>query len=510
MEKETILLSGPSLKNDTIFYGAATLVERFISFLIIPLLTKTLSQELYGVWTQIIVTSGLLLQIVLVGFHTAAVRFLSGAKNKQELSGIFHRMLAVVLLNSLIIIVFAFLFTPSLSKIMFASLRFSKFIPLSGFFLVGEALFELVSGFLRARKEIRLLSIYYLLKNAGRIVILAIAILVFHLNLFWAIALIVAFQLFLTIFIYAKKILRKIGLVSFSLQNIRWKKIILFSLPLVPYGFLIWGNNFVDRYFILHILSINDVSIYAVAYSLAAIGGIFYSILGFTLYPHLAKLWNDGDKIAAAEILRKVIKYYLFFVLPFIAVLTILSSPIIKIVSTAAYISNWQIIFWLSVGIGIFGFYQLNAYSILLANRTLLNLGVSAVAVVANVIFNILLIPSMGILGAAIARFISNAVLAFWITKVGKKYLPYSFPLSTAVKMVLATVVISLFLVIVKYYISLDNCWRLIIAIVLAIVIYGSIDLLGKKSILLQLKKNLAPSPPSSPLGERKLGEGEL
>ena len=437
-----------------------------------------------------IITAGLLSPIILAGFSTSMVRFLSGNQNNQDQSRVFHGMLGIVILNSFLVTAIAFILTPSLSVVMFGDTRFSHFVCLFGFFLIAQVLFEMDIAFLRARKEIWLLSIYYFFKNGGRIGILAIGILLMHLDLFYAIIFIVIAQLLLSSIIYIKNILRKVGF-TITIWKTRWKEIMFFSLPLVPYGILIWINNFIDRYFILHMLNINDVGVYAVSYSLAAIIGLFYSILGFTLYPHMAHWWNEGNKRGAAEILSNAITYYLFFTIPFIVILTILSTPIITIVSTAEYISNWQVVFWLGVGIGIFGLYELNVFTILLANKTFLNLKISAAALVVNIIFNSILIPKFGIVGAAVATFISNSVLAFWTLIVGKKYLPYVVSWRAFTKIGFATVIILLFLLTVMHYFDINNIYMLASTIISAVIIYGLVDVLSKNSFLLQLMRNL-------------------
>lgn len=261
----------------------------------------------------------------------------------------------------------------------------------------------------------------------------------------------------------------------------------LYSLPLIPYSIFIWANNFVDRYFILHIVNINRVSVYAVSYSLAAVIGMFYSILGFTVYPHMAALWNEGDKIGASEVLCKAIRYYFFFAVPSVAGLTILSAPIIKLVSTSEYFSSWQVILWLCLGIAVFGLYELNVFAILLAKKTILNLKITAVALVVNVILNILMIPKIGILGAAVATCISNSLLAFWTIAIGRDYLAYVFPWRETGKIVFATLLMSLFLLTVIFSIAVSNFYTLSLTIICALGIYASIDIVGKNSLILEL-----------------------
>jgi O-antigen/teichoic acid export membrane protein len=143
------------------------------------------------------------------------------------------------------------------------------------------------------------------------------------------------------------------------------------------------------------------------------------------------------------------------------------------------------------MGVGTFGLYQITCYLLWLLDKTILNLKISAVALVTNVLINMILIPKMGILGASVATFLSNIVLAFWTTAAGKKYFPYVFPWRATAKIVLATLMMSIFLLIILYYIEVNNLYKLLSAIIIAFSIYGSIDLLGKNSFLLQLVKTL-------------------
>ncbi len=491
MENKNISSSAPSLKKDALFYGIAVIAERLVSFLIIPILTKNLSQEFYGVWTQIIVTVGLLSPVVLMGFSSATVRFLSGEEDSQKISSIFHWMAAIVLSISFLVILVTFFFGSALSKVMFGNSHLYRFVYLFGLFLLADISFELILSFLRAQKKIKILSVYYFLKNAGRVIVLSLGILLFHLNFFYTLASIVILQLGLIVFMYVKDIFNKLGF-NLYLKKVPWKKIICFSLPLVPYTFSIWGNNFADRYFILHILDIKQVSIYAVSYSLAAIIAVLYGIIGFILYPHISELWNKGDKKGVADMFNKAICYYLFFVFPLIAILTIFSNPIIRVLSTSSYLSGWQIIFWLALGISIFGLYELNIYPMLLENKTFLIFIISIAALMMNIVLNIIMIPRIGILGAAIATFISNATLAFLTIMNNARHVSsYTFPWKTVFKVMSATSIMCLILFAVRYYADINNFWRLLSAVILGMVIYGAIDLLSKNSFLRQLKANL-------------------
>jgi len=477
-----------SFKKDTFIYGLATLGERLISFFILPLLTKTLSQDLYGVWTQIITTTNLLCGVVLLGFQTASVKFLSGSTTDNSKIGTFHKMLSIALLNSSIAIILIFVLKTPLSVLMFGDPSFKKFIILFGFYLTGESLFELLASFLRAQNKIPLLSLYYFLKNAARVAILAIGLILIKLDLSRVIVSIVFMQFFFIVFIYVMNIAKNS---RFTVSNGEpLKKIMFFSLPLVPYSIVVWAHNFTDRYLILHFLDINYVSIYAVAYSLMAIGAIFYTIPSFVLYPRMAGLYNDGNITGAGEILGKVVKLFLFFSMPFLFVFSVLSEPITRLLSTPDYISNWKVFFFLGCGILMFGLHQLNAYSFMCAGKTVLAFQITFIAFLCNIFSNLFLIPVLGILGAAIANSISNSILAILSIIKAKKCINYVFPWESIIKTFFATGIITIFLVISRSFFNLNKIGMLAIFIILAVVIYCIIDLFSKNSILLELKRN--------------------
>lgn len=477
-----------SFKKDTFFYGLATMGERLISFFVLPLLTKTLSQDLYGVWTQIITTTNLLCGIVLLGFQTASVKFLSGKKDPAESSSTFHKMLLVALLNSAAVLIIIFIFKSPISLLMFANADFSKFAILFGFYLAGESLFELMVGFLRAQNKIILLSLYYFLKNVARVTMLVVGLLLLKLNLEWALVLVISLQFLLLLIIYIFNIVKQVGF-KLSSQASSLRKIMLFSLPLVPYTIVVWANNSIDRYFILHFFDITQVSVYAVAYSFMAIGAIFYSIPSFVLYPRMACLYNEGNVAAAGEILSKVVKLYLFFSIPFLFVFSVLNEPVTRLLSTPSYISNWKVFFFLGSGILMFGLHQLSAYSFMCAGKTILSFQITLIAFLCNFFANLFLIPIFGILGAAIANFISNSILAILSIIKAKQCIKYFFPWQSIIKTLFATGIITVFLVISNIFVNFNNPGILVLFAVTVMVIYFAIDLFSKNSILLELKR---------------------
>jgi O-antigen/teichoic acid export membrane protein len=478
---------GSPLARDTLFYGTAKMAERAISFLIIPLLTKTLPQEMYAVWSQIVITLGLLSPIVLIGFPTAIVRFLAAREDRTETSSLFHGLLCVVLANTLLVLVISFGFATPVSQLMFDDAQFADFVRLFGFLLLAEALFELVIAFLRAFGEIRTISIYLFLQGLARIAVLGLAILVLRLDLYHALILSAVAQFLLAGYVYVKNVLARVG-VRLVLQDVPWRTVMLFSLPLIPYAIATWANNFVDRFLILHVIGINAVGVYAVAFSLSQIMTVFYIVMGYTLYPHMSRLWNSGDRQGAARYLDKSTQAFIFFVALAVPLLTILSPYLVRVISTTQYLAGWPVFLCLNLGVVAFGLYSLHLYALLLADRTTLCFVMMVVALVANVLLNLLLIPAWGINGAAVATLLSNTILVVWTVAKSHTLLPYRFPWSSFVQsVVIAAGVTGLLLVLQSRTRGWDDLWVLVVLSAIAVVVYSGLQLLYKRPSFLRL-----------------------
>nr|QNO54341.1 hypothetical protein DIMBOPOO_00013 [Methanosarcinales archaeon ANME-1 ERB7] len=66
--------------------GITTLIVNLRGLILIPILTKTLGTDAYGIWSIIMVTLSLLSPLALLGLTTAMIRFL--AVEKEEIFGI--------------------------------------------------------------------------------------------------------------------------------------------------------------------------------------------------------------------------------------------------------------------------------------------------------------------------------------------------------------------------------------------------------------------------------------
>ena len=462
---------------DVLFYGISSGLISLFGLITLPILTKTLSPDLYGVWVQIGVTIGLLLTFITLGFQMTVVRFLSGEEDKQRVSSLFHLMLGIILLNGLIFVLITFFFQNALSSFIFADVSYHRFVPLTGLWLMAQAIYAINISFIRSKSKIKFLSLINIGHSILKVLALYLILIIFRGNLMMVLTVYISIDFIISILIYSFEVVRTVG-ISVKVHDFKstLNDLFKFSLPFIPNGALIWILASSDRYFIIHLLSLSENAVYSVAYSLVNVLSLFYMPLGFVAYPLLVEFWEKNQKNAVRDIIEKSTRVYIFFIIPSIFGLYVLGSKLILILATSDYIVPSTLILWVSLGILFLGIYQINVYIIHLIKKTYYNTIIFFIAAVINIILNYFFIMAIGIEGAAISTFITYLFLASVVTLLARKKIHYDFDVKFTLKCIFASVV--MFVVIKQVLIS--SILMVLLVILLAAAIYLIVTIILK------------------------------
>ena len=469
--------------NGTLSFASASFAERLISFFLLPILTKLLTPAEYAIWSQSIIVTGVLVPIILLKFETSVIKFFPTWNNQKpkENSIILFMMILILILFCLIAIA-ALVFDEKIAKLIFGDFQMSLYVPLLVGLLLSELLFEFLVALLRISNRIGKVSIYILMKGIwrlGTIVLVLIGIDGGFYLAFWSFVL---FQLFITLLIYIREINLAL-LIKAGLKKGKpyWAKVLKFSLPLVPFIILMGINNFVDRIFIIHFHGLELLASYAAGFSLAVVVTFFHSTISFMLFPELSKKWNDKNKIRIINLIEKVVTAYFALTIPYLVFIVVAGVDVLSILTTENYIITSQVLFLITFNIAVFGLYQI-VYYIILLERGSMNAPIMMVIVTGiNILFNALLVPKYGMIGAASAGFLSNAFLTIIVYNMSQKILKWEFPLTECIKILFRSLVMGL---IIWQGINLFGNSTVIVILVLLIagIIYGLLDFFNNKS----------------------------
>lgn len=402
---------------------------------VLPALTKTYGSEIYGVWQQIAITIAVLAPVLCLRLETACVRFLSGEKDRKMLGQAFWAMLWLVFIFLGIVFFSSLFLKQKLSILFFADSRYVSLIPLTFLWVSTAALFNFSLSYLRARRRIKKIAIiqfaFYLTKAS---IIVALAIMGYQIENI-IICLIIEQVLFLVPI--SMMIIKEIGFPKPNLGGL--KRYLAYSIPLIPNGALLWIVNSSDRYFIVHLLSLSQAGIYSASYTLGTAISLILSPLSFVLFPTVSKFWEEGDLNNVKRYFEYTTKFFLLFAMPATAGLYIISQPLLSILTTSDFLVGSGLVLLIALSTILLGVFQINIFIIHLVEKTRWIAPMIILGALVNVIFNIILIPKIGIIGAAISTIISYIVLSTIVLIWAKKKLDYSIDYKFICKIILAT-----------------------------------------------------------------------
>ena len=424
--------------------GITTLIVNLRGLILIPILTKTLGADAYGVWSIIMVTISLLSPLALLGLTTAMIRFLAAEKDKRTIQEGFYSVISVVFFVSLILSLAVFLLADSFAVAILKDVSAATLIRIASVVIMLQALDLASLEFFRAFGRMKKYSGLMLLQTFAEIGFVAY----FVLNGFGLFGAVVSLVISrgVVLLVCASFIFKEIG---FRLPRFYGLGDYLrFGLPLVPAGLVGWITSSSDRYLIGFFLDSQMVGIYSAAYNIGAVIGFFGAPLQIILFPTISKLYEEGKEEVMKTYLAYSLKYFLLFAIPALFGLSVLSRQLLLIMASPEFVVQGAVVLPIvALGTLFFGLYgSIFAWILFVAKRTRLVFVLVSVAAMLNLILNIIFIPSYGIIAAAITTFIAYFILFSLTFYFSREDIKFGVPYGFIVKSVLASLVMSLVL----------------------------------------------------------------
>lgn len=377
----------------------------FFSFFAIAFVARNLGPENYGQLSYVVSFVGLFGFIASLGIENILYRELIINPNKQYLylgSAFVIRLLASFLA---ILILTAFTFILNIDKqsqllILFLSISF-----------VFNS-FHVVAFSFQANVQSKYLAISSIAVSAILNILKIIAALYFYSLFYFILILLFESILYIIFYFYFYNRVLKSKLSFWRFDKIIAIKIIKDSLPMMLSSVFIIIYSRIDQVFIGNMIDMSSVGIYDAAVKISELWYFIPGIIVSSLFPAIvnSKRFNNINYFFR---LKKLF-YFLFFLSIFIAIfVTIFSSNIINLVYGKDFSESIIILkIYVWAGIGVFVGVLIDNYLITENFRKILIIK-SLIPMLINIVLNILLIPRIGIAGAAYATLIAYILAPF-------------------------------------------------------------------------------------------------
>lgn len=404
------------------FWGNMVIsVASLISF---PIFTRVFSVSDYGILSLIFSTLNIVYVFSKMGIQNSIIRYYPEFESGEgEKKSIFFSTYVVSMLSIGIAVgILYFLIVPILTKKILAiddSLPFY----IVALLVPAHSFYSALGNFFKARQEPVLFNILSILETYLPLVLGILAILYFGPKIiFFFLGAIAGKVLYISYF--GKKLQDKHNLSVKSVSSELLEKAFLYGSPLMLFelvsNLLAYGDRFLIKYF----LSEKDVAVYAVGYNLAMyMVNIFVTPINTAVQVEYMGIWTRGGKEKTEEYLSKTFKAIMYFGTIFCVMALLNFKYVIIIFASSKYLESIMIAPFVITSLIVYSLYPIFGAGIYISGATRNLLYCVSGALVINFAANIILIPRIGIMGAAIATFVSYVIASGVIFYVGRKAL---------------------------------------------------------------------------------------
>ncbi|RPH46473.1 MAG: lipopolysaccharide biosynthesis protein [Burkholderiales bacterium] len=207
------------------------------------------------------------------------------------------------------------------------------------------------------------------------------------------------------------------------------RSMVVFGLPLVGYEaanvLLVLG----DRYLIQHLLGSEPLGLYGAVWNLCDYGRVAVLLsLTQTIVPAYTRTWEESGAAATEALLARFTGLYAMLAFPLVAGTAAIAPIGLPLLASERYAAGADIAGWVLAGMAIESWIVVASAGIMLRKRTRALMVAVAIAGVLNLGLVALLLPALGILGAAVGSVVSMGVLAVVVMRLGTSTLRVTLP----------------------------------------------------------------------------------
>ncbi len=413
---------------------------------------------------------GLLFLISTLGIKNSITRYIPYYKEKRDiyaLTGYIRFIFSVPVLFSFLLAIVLFLFSDNIASFFQFSSEFSSFLKVIALALpivnINSILRQI---FLAENRSLHMGITYYIIEQTS-LFLFALLFIYLKLDIFFiviAMALAGFLSLIYSYIVYKLKISFRLS----KTRNIKAKEWLSFSLPLFFTGIFAYFISWSDNLIIGKFLTSSQLGIYSIAYSLAIFLVFFQETFSKIFLPLVSENYAKKNHENISLLFRNSAAWTFGMTFPFFIVIIIFSRQILSVLFGPEFASGSVALSIIAVGVLINISTGLNKEIMILHKKTKSIFIINIFIALGNIMFNLILVPVMGIVGAAISSAVSIALQNLIFLYIASKIEDISFDWVYNLKFVVA----GLPSVLIALYIFRLLIFNKILAILITGVVY--------------------------------------
>ena len=217
------------------------------------------------------------------------------------------------------------------------------------------------------------------------------------------------------------------------------RRLLRFGLPTMPAEASLYLLNFVDRIIIVRSVGLAEAGLYSLAVKFAQ--GVNVLVRGFQLaWPPLAYSIRDDEE--ARGFYATVVTLFVAGCAFVVTGMWLFSRWIVRALAAPKFFDSYEAIGLITTAVTLYALYMVMVVILGRTGRTEFNFPAAIAALVSNVVLNLLLVPSLGIVGAALALVASYLVVLALMYGFTQRLFPVPYQWARMARVVLTSAVL--------------------------------------------------------------------
>src|SRR6267143_203280 len=434
------------LGSETVVYGTSTIIGRFLNFLLVPLYTNVLHPDQYGIITYVYSIMAFINVIYSYGMESAYFKYSSTLEigtGKENFTTPFTSLFASSLFFSWAI---AALASP-VAGAMSLPPEYGSVVYYMAAILAFDALAIIPFASLRMEHKARQFATLKFLNIIVNVVMNIVLLVTLHSGIEGIFissltASVVTFLLLLP------TVYRHLG---GRFNPALFRSLLKFGLPSIPAGLSATAVQVIDRPILRALTNDATVGIYQANYRLGIFMMLIVSVYDYAWRPFYFSIAKDSN---AREVFARVLTYLVLLMAGVFLGLTFFMGDIVKVsffgrhIINPAYWSGLNIVPIVLLGYLFLGVYTNLSAGIYIEKKTHYLPIIPFLSALVNVVANYLLIPLMGMMGAAWATFLAYFAMAVAGYIIAQRVYPVQYEIGRLMKIAAGAAIVMLIYVV--------------------------------------------------------------
>jgi O-antigen/teichoic acid export membrane protein len=424
------------IAKSTSFIFAGTLVSLLIGFLTRILLVKITTQKEYGIYALSFTIVTMITTISMLGLQEGVTRHLAHFKSKNNdevVQNTIFSSIVIALVASIPIAVALFLVSEIISTKIYSFSEMTNVLRIMAVTIPLMVLMNVIVSVYRAMNNTKIkIFLYDVFKPFSYLLFLGIAVILslsfINIIYLYTLSIILTFILIWQYFI--KKPPTFVYWKNMRLnQNTR--DLLIYSVPLLAVSILFTIMAWTDTLMLGYFKTAQNVASYNAAYPIAYLLSIVINSIGYIYVPVVSELYSHNKTDELRIVNASATKWCFMTTFPIFMLMVLFPERILSFLYDIRYTDASFVLQILAFGTVLNSYFGLNYYTLLSTGRSSFLLRCSLISALLNVGLNIILIPSYGMVGAAIASAFSFLLIEVYMTiTLYKSFKMHSFSIS--------------------------------------------------------------------------------